>query len=256
MLGKDRAGIPRVLSLGYKRNTCVWSENNSPIMSEPQGNLLSGFIHSFKLIVDRVDPHDLVLEFIQRRILPTNDLERRCCERREEKMMRLLAKIYRLSTIDQSMMNNFVNTLEQINTRDPGCRYEDVIESIREERRDCKCEFLPFNEVEKCVFDCTRRVVEKCLEPESILPTLVSRNVIPMELIEEVLQQNSRLDKVYCLMDAIQGEGSWALSEFVHTLLESEDHSAKSVGNLIQRCLEAQRESPHTPPEWLGKYHG
>lgn len=222
-------------------------------MSEPQGILLSGFIHNFKLIVDRVDPHDLVLEFIQRRILPANELERRCCEKREEKMMRLLARVYRSSAVDRSLMNTFVNALEQINTRDTGHKYEDIIESLKEERRGCKCEFLPFNEVEKCVFNCTRRVVEKCLEPDSILPALVSREVIPMEIFEEVLEQKSRVDKVHCLMEAIQEKGSWALDRFVHTLVESEDHSAKEVGNLIQQCLEAQKESPHTPPEWLSK---
>lgn len=224
-------------------------------MSDPQSRLLSGFIHNFKQIVDRVDPHDLVHEFVQRRILPLNQLEQRSCEIREQRMMRLLCRVYRQSLVDQDTMKDFVRVLHGINGADAGHRYEDIIESLTEETSGdySFCDFLPFNEIEQCVFNCTRRVAEKSLEPDSILPELVSGGVISVETLEEVLDQSDRVNQIHCLMEAIRKNGSRALHKLVSTLLESEDRSAHGVGKIINECLEAQEESPHTPPEWLGK---
>ena len=223
-------------------------------MSDPQDHLLSGFIHSFKDIVDRVDPHDLVLDLVQRRILPLSHMDRSPCERREERMMRLLGRVYRQSMVDTSTMPDFVSALKNINTTDPGHRYEDVIESFDvnfEVRGDGVKDYLPFNEIERRVFDCTRRVAEKSLELD-ILPALVSARVVGVEALEDILSQRDRLDQIHCLMEHIQSAGSLAFNKLVDTLLESEDRSALSVGTIMQECLQAQKESPHTPPEWLG----
>ena len=219
---------------------------------------MSGFIRSFKNIVDRVDPQDLVAELVQRRILPLSHAEQRSCERREERMMRLLGRVYRLSLVDPSTNEDFVSALERINTDDPGHRYGDIIESLTEETeysdRDLICDYLPFNEVEKCVFNCTRRVAEKSLEPDSVVPAMVSGGVISMESFEEISSQRDRLEKVHCLMEVIRKNGSRAFRTLVRVLLESEDRSANGVGFMMKDCLEAQECSPHTPPEWLSKY--
>lgn len=223
-------------------------------MSDPQKYVMAGFIRSFKEIVDRVDPHDLVCELIQRRILPPSYIEQRLCEKREERMMRLLARVYRQSLVDQHTEKEFLCVLTQINAKDPGYRYGDIIEILsRTENDHYSYSYMPFSKIEKRVFDCTRTVAEKSLEPDSILPDLVSGGAISIDNCAEILGQNDRLEQVHCLMDTIQKRGSWALDAFVRILLESDDRSAIGVGNTIQTCLQTQRDSPYTPAEWLGR---
>ena len=227
-------------------------------MSEPRDYLRSGFIRSFKDIVERVDPHELVLELIQRRILPISELDQRCNDKREERMMRLLGRVHRQSLVDRSTLVEFVDALDQINTKDTGHKYEDIIDSFRAIERtgvpdDFRCEYLPFSEIERLVFDCTRRVAEKSLELDSLLPALVSRHVISMEAFDEVLDQKERLNQVHLLLETIERNGSRAFDAFVQILLDSDDRSAIGVGNMMQECLEAQKESPYTPSEWLGR---
>ena len=175
-------------------------------------------------------------------------------------MMRLLGRVYRQSMVDYSTYADFVNALESINTSDPGHRYEDIIQELRidasraDSRETYLCDYLPFSGVERRVFDCTRRVAERSLEPDSLLPDLVSAGAITVEdCVELADQRKDRREQAYCLMDVIQKRGSHALSRLVHTLLESEDRSANGVGRVMQDCLEAQQESPHTPQQWLGK---
>ena len=228
-------------------------------MSDSPSSLVDGFIRSFRGIVDRVDPHDLVRELVQRRILPLSHLEQQTCERRSEAMMKLLGKVYRQSLVDHSTFADFVSALESINTSDPGHKYEDIIQELRLDGTHVHppetylCDYLPFSEVERRVFDCTRRVAERSLEPDSLLPDLVSSRVISIEDCAELTERKDRLEQVHLLMDIILSRGSHALNRFMRTLLESEDRSANGVGQVIQRCLEAHQESPYTPREWLGK---
>ena len=157
-----------------------------------------------------------------------------------------------------SATEDFVSALQCINTNDPGHRYGDIIESLTEETEYCDgdhfCDYLPFNRVERCVFNCTRRVAEKSLEPESIVPVMVSSRVISMETFEEISNQKDCVEKVHCLMEAIYKNGSRAFGKLVLALQESDDRTANGVGSIMKECLEAQAESPHTPPEWLGKF--
>ena len=100
-------------------------------MSDSPNRVVEGLIRSFRKLVDRVDPHDLVRELVQRRILPLSHLEQQICERRDRAMMRLLGRVYRPSMVDYSTYADFVNALESINTSDPGHRYEDIIQELR-----------------------------------------------------------------------------------------------------------------------------
>ena len=229
-------------------------------MSERSSRVADGFVRSFRDIVDRVDPQDLVLELVQRRILPPSYLERQPGERRREVMMKLLGRVYRQSLVDNSTYADFVSALDGVNTRDPGHRYEDIIQELGHANSEiepldevCPCHHLPFSEVERRVFDCTRRVAERCLEPDSVLPDLVSAGTISFEACMEVAEREDRLERVHHLMETILSGGSQALGAFVRTLLDSDDRSASGVGHVMHECLEAHRESPYTLPEWLGK---
>lgn len=226
-------------------------------MSELPSRVANGFVRSFREIVDRVDPHDLVSELVQRRILPLSHLEQQSCEKRSQAMMKLLGKVHRQSLVDPSTYADFVGALDNVNTRDSGHKYEDIVEELRFAGSDLDSSdaypYLPFNEVERRVFDCTRRVAERSLESDSVLPDLVSAGAISIDECAELIERKDRLEQVHRLMDIIASRGSHALRLFVRTLLESEDRSARGVGQVIQSCLEAQQESPYTPREWLGK---
>ena len=169
--------------------------------------------------------------------------------------MRLLGKVYRQSYIDRNTLSDFVSVLREKNAADSGHRYEEVIESLTKEQLDCiQCDRRPFSEIDKLVFNCTRPVVEKNLEPRSVLPALVSEGVITPDTCDNVLDNTTRIAQVHCLMQAIQERGSRAFEKFVHTLLQSDDRSASGVGNMIQECLVAHEESPYTCQEWWGEY--
>ena len=211
-------------------------------MSEPQNRLRAGLIRSFKLLVDRLDPADILPGCVQRRILPLSEMERLRCETRAEGMMRLLGKLYRQSFVDPSTLEEFVDVLAEQDSRDSGYRYSDVIETIAQTQPDgpsYRC--IPFSETDIAVFDCTRRVAENCLEPHPILPELVSKGVITPETCDEVLRQSSRSAQMHHLMHVIRERGILAFKLFAKVLLSCEDRLAKGVGDIIHKCLLAHQ---------------
>lgn len=231
-------------------------------MAELPDQVAKAYIRGFKSIVDYVDPHDLVHELVERRILPLSYVEQHRCERRRVAMMKLLGKIHRQSLVDRITYGEFVDALEHVNTRDPGHKYEEIIKEIRPtimagngivSADTSSCEYVPFCEVERRVFECTRKVAERSLEPESILPDLVNSGAISIENCLESLEMKSRVEQVHHLMDTIIKRGSRALDSFVQILIGSEDRGVNGVGQIIKECLEAHRESPYTHSEWLGE---
>ena len=217
-------------------------------MSEPQTSLQAGFIRGFKLLVDRIDPGDVVPGCIQHRILPLSEMEARLHGARTEQMMRLLGTIHRQSFVDRSTLSDFVSVLREKQAADSGhAGYGEIIDVITQSAPQASsCAVVPFDETDGLVFNFTRPVVEKYLEPRPILPALVSEGVITPEECENILEQNTRLAQVHYLMQVVQDGGSLAFERFVSTLSNAEDRSTIGVSNIVRECLLAHRESPYT----------
>ena len=205
-----------------------------------------------------MEPQDLVPELVQRHLLPAESLlEPQLSQTRRERVMKLLGRLYRQSLVDPSTWADFVAALQVTNERDHGHKYGDLLRELAgpetQSNVPCPCDYLPLSEAEKRVFDLTRRVAESSLEPDFVLPALVTAAVLSADTCVEIVEAGERRDKVHCLMNSIESGGSQLLKLFVETLLESEDRSARGVGFIMNQCLQAMEESPYTPSEWLGK---
>ena len=207
-----------------------------------------------------MEPRDLLPQLVQRRVLLAADLEGVPCETRRERMIKMLGRVYRQSLVDSSTWTDFVYALQAANSEDN--QYEDLVQDLLGSLEDpdipsrvpCPCDYLPFSEAERRVFNLTRRVAERSLEPGSVLPALVSSGAIPPETCMDLIDLGDRQEQIYCLMNSVENGGSHALEAFVRTLVQSEDRSANGVGFVMQQCLDAQNESPYTPSDWLGMY--
>lgn len=142
----------------------------------------------------------------------------------------LLSLIYRKSYSDPTIMQRFVEMLEDLKD---SLHLTHVIEGLRTEvLENDKFEMTagPMDEMHCRVLRASEAAILKTLDVSHLLPSLITEGVVSIEENESIRSFRTRQEMVSQLIDVIFKRGSPTFKKFVEVLVDSTDSSVHHVG--------------------------
>ena len=207
-------------------------QNNRVKMSkELQERLRCSFRASYKLMIDVLNAVELLPECITRELVSFDEKASIASEKTIlSQNDALLSLIYRKSYSDSTIMQRFVEMLEELKD---SLHLSHVIKGLRAEVLE-KDKFDmtagPMDEMNCRVLRASEAAIGETLDVSHLLPSLITEGVVSIEENESIRSFRTRQEMVSQLIDIILKRGSSTFERFIDVLVYSSDSSVRKVG--------------------------
>ena len=185
------------------------------------GQLRRAFIHNFKAMADDLSVKEILPELLSRELVTLLEADEVNSENtKARKRFRLLCIIHRKANADEQRLAEFLEALESVNSADPGCRLEHIIEGISSDHstpstRGPVADYSYLHEMLQMNY----RLIQCSVDAQHFLPELISREVITVEQSQQVFSETTSEARTTCLLNLM--ESSNDLCSTVFEVLES-----------------------------------
>ena len=185
-------------------------------------------------MIDALNAGELLPECITRNLVSFNEKASIASEKTiHSQNDALLSLIYRKSYSDPTIMQRFVEMLEEL--KDSLC-LPHVIEGLRTEVLE-KDKFDmtagPMDEMHYRVLRASETALLKTLDVLHLLPSLITVGIVSIEENESIRTFRTRQEMVSQLIDVILKRGSPTFRKFIEFLVDSSDSSVRNVGIFV-----------------------
>ena len=223
------------------KRACIAPDTNAK-------QLRSAFIANFKVMVDDLQPEELLPTCLSRKVLSPQESEEVVAEKtREAKNNRLLSIIHRKSNANAAVLNDFVEVLEELNPSDS--RYfGHIIDGLRSKHPPCSSSEFPVHYNAEELYSLLQarlqtlyQVIFTSVDVIHILPELVSSGVITMSQNEEVRTGTTREQRASSLLNMMRSSDASRLDCFFRVIRNSDELPDKlQVADLLGQQPQAQ----------------
>lgn len=161
----------------------------------------------------------------------------------------LLSLIYRKSYSDPTIMQQFVEMLEEL--KDSLC-LPHVIEGLRtevlEEDKFDMTAAGPIDEMHYRVLRASESAIGETLDVLHLLPSLITEGIVSIEENESIRTFHTRQEMVSQLIDVILKRGSPTFKRFIDVLVYSSDSSVRNIGiSVLKQFMPGSTHGPTHP---------